>query len=182
MRFFFPKWGARTMRLDGVSCKPLNSYTALGANKTNCRRMVTDTGRQMAVGVGFLMHEDSLHLLVCYCRFPGQGEAQGTSRKVLFIRKQNKSWALLSVLKENPSILFGESQLGATILFRGPWKKSNQGPSQSLNTQVGRQPWRKNQQSTAAPPELATLVMLETTVWELWLATFCHLSKQIQTS
>lgn len=43
----------------------LHSIKIVYASKqTNCLRAVTDTGRQMAAGVGFLMHEESSHLLV----------------------------------------------------------------------------------------------------------------------
>lgn len=35
-----------------------------GHLKTNCQCMVTDTSRQMAAGVGFLMHDELSHLLV----------------------------------------------------------------------------------------------------------------------
>lgn len=35
-----------------------------GSAKTNCLCMVTDTRRQMAVRVGFLMHDELSHLLV----------------------------------------------------------------------------------------------------------------------
>lgn len=50
--------------------------------KANYQSMVTDTSRQMAAGVGFLMHDELSHLLVWPCNAHGQG---------MFSRKQEEA-------------------------------------------------------------------------------------------
>lgn len=68
--------------------------------------MVTDRGRQMAVGEGFLMHEDSLHLLVCDFRSPGRGEV--LAGKYRSYGSKRKPSAVICV-QRNPTILFGDT-------------------------------------------------------------------------
>lgn len=68
--------------------------------------MVTDRGRQMAVGEGFLMHEDSLHLLVCDFRSHGRGDV--LAGKVLFIRKQTKAERCYLCSKKSSHFIWGD--------------------------------------------------------------------------
>lgn len=63
-----------------------------GCMKTNCQCMVSDTRRQMAVGVGFLMHDELSHLLVWLCKARGQGKFSRKQEEASSENKQTKAW------------------------------------------------------------------------------------------
>lgn len=86
--------------------------------KTNCRWMVTDTSRQIAAGVGFLMHDELSHLLVWVCNARGQGK---------FSRKQAEAWSQKQANKSQ-----------AVISFQRNW--SFYSPESSAVAKSGRNP------------------------------------------
>lgn len=69
--------------------------------------MVTDTRRQMAAGVGFLMHDELSHLLVCLCKAHGQRKF---SRKQEEASSQNKKTkAMLSSVSKVTDLFIVQS-------------------------------------------------------------------------
>ncbi|KAJ8008294.1 hypothetical protein DPEC_G00103350 [Dallia pectoralis] len=99
----FGKLTARTVRF--APCSSLRRYVAL-TKQTAGGRVLTDTGRQMAVGVGFLMYEGVLLLPVCGHGSPGWAEVQKEPAGRILQKEANKVQGHLSVFKRDPVTVF----------------------------------------------------------------------------
>lgn len=101
--------------------------------KTNCRCMVTDTTRQMAARVGFLMHDELPHLLVWLCKARGREKFSRKQEEASSENRQTKD-TLVVWFRRKRSFWSRVPQLSRTRLLREP--EGTQGGSNSSDTQV----------------------------------------------